>query len=62
MAAIIGFVVDAIKKKMDALDTGRGKVVEKEHILVMGWTEKTVQVIDQLALMMESEGGCTILR
>ena len=61
MAAIIGFVVDAIKKKMDALDTGRGKVVEKDHMLVMGWTEKTVQVIDQLALMMESEGGGTIV-
>ena len=40
MAAIIGFVVDAIKKKMDALDTGRSRVVIKGHILIMGWTEK----------------------
>ena len=61
MAAIIGFVVDAIKKKMDALDTGRSRVVIKEHILIMGWTEKTIQVIDQIALMMESEGGGTIV-
>ena len=61
MAAIIGFVVDAIKKKMDALDTGRSRVLEKGHILVLGWTEKTVQVIDQLALMMESEGGGKIV-
>ena len=61
MAAIIGFVVDAIKKKMDALDTGRSRVVIKGHILIMGWTEKTIQVIDQIALMMESEGGGTIV-
>ncbi len=60
-AMVIGLIVDGIKKKMDDLERGRGRVTEAGHILLLGWTEKTVQVINQLALMMESERGGTIL-
>ena len=60
-AMVIGLIVDGIKKKMDALELGKGRVTERNHILVLGWTEKTVQVINQLSLMMESESGGTIV-
>ena len=60
-AMVIGLIVDGIKKKMDDLERGRGRVTEHDHVLLLGWTEKTVQVINQLALMMESEKGGTIL-
>ena len=60
-AIVIGLIVDGIKKKMDDLERGRGKVTETNHMLVLGWTEKTVQVINQLCLMMESEGGGTVV-
>ena len=35
-AAIIGFVVDGIKKKLEDLETGRSKVIEAGHVLVLG--------------------------
>ena len=60
-AMVIGLIVDGIKKKMDDLERGRGRVTERNHLLVLGWTEKTVQVINQLCLMLESEGGGTIV-
>ena len=60
-AMVIGLIVDGIKKVMDNLEKGRGSVTENNHILVLGWTEKTVQVINQLSLMMQSEQGGTIV-
>ena len=60
-AMVIGLIVDGIKKIMEDLERGRSRVTESNHFLVLGWTEKTVQVINQLALMMESENGGTIV-
>ena len=60
-AAIIGFVVDGIKKKLEDLETGRSKVIEAGHVLVLGWTLKTIQLLNQLTQSMESDGGGTIV-
>ncbi|KAH8051464.1 hypothetical protein JL721_11121 [Aureococcus anophagefferens] len=61
MAAILGFVVEAIQAKMDELKLGISRVVESDHSLILGWTHETVLVIEEICIANESEGGGTIV-
>ncbi|CAK4086153.1 unnamed protein product [Aphanomyces euteiches] len=58
---IIGFVVDSIRDKMEDLKKGRSNVIEKNHSLLLGWSDKSVALIKQLCLANESEGGGIIV-
>ncbi|OQR83152.1 ion channel [Achlya hypogyna] len=58
---ILGFVVDSIREKMDDLKRGRSNVIEKNHSLLLGWTDKSISLIKQLCLANESEGGSVIV-
>ena len=54
MAAILGFVVEAIQAKMDELKLGISRVVESDHSLILGWTHETVLVIEEICIANES--------
>lgn len=41
-AMMLGLVSDAISEKFDSLRKGRSEVVEKNHTLVLGWSDKLV--------------------
>lgn len=56
-ASILGLTVDIVREKMDSLRQGKSKIVEKNHTLILGWTEKTVHIIEELCKANESEGG-----
>ena len=60
-AACLGLVVEAIQKKMKDLEAGLSRVVESDHSLVLGFTDKTVNVIEELALANDSDGGGVIV-
>jgi len=60
-AAILGIVVDIIQEKMELLRQGKSKVIEKEHTVVLGWTDKTILLIQELCLANESQGGGVIV-
>lgn len=57
MAAILGVTVDMVREKMDSLRQGKSRIVEKNHTLILGWTEKTLHIIEELINANESEGG-----
>ena len=61
MAAILGFIVEAIQAKMEELKSGLSRVVESGHTLILGWTHETVMVIEEICIANESEGGGTIV-
>ena len=46
---------------MDDLKKGKSKVIEKGHYLVLGWTDKSIQLLYELALSFESSGGGVIV-
>uniref|UniRef100_A0A7S4T4G9 RCK N-terminal domain-containing protein n=1 Tax=Alexandrium monilatum TaxID=311494 RepID=A0A7S4T4G9_9DINO len=60
-AALLGVVVDVIRNKMDLLRQGRARVVEKNHSLILGWTEKSILLIEELCVANQSEGGGVIV-
>lgn len=42
-AMMLGLVSDAISEKFDSLRKGRSEVVEKNHTLILGWSDKLVR-------------------
>ena len=41
-AMMLGLVSDAISEKVDSLRKGKSEVIEKSHILILGWSDKLV--------------------
>ena len=39
---MLGLVSDAISEKVDSLRKGKSEVIEKNHILILGWSDKLV--------------------
>jgi hypothetical protein len=57
MGAIIGIISAGIEEKMDELRKGRSKVVEKDHICILGWDARVPEIVNELALANEETGG-----
>lgn len=41
-ALMLGLVSDAISEKVDSLRKGKSEVIERNHILILGWSDKLV--------------------
>ena len=60
-SVLIGFVIDSVMEKMDDLKKGRSTVVESEHTLILGWTDKAAGLCREIANANESEGGGVVV-
>uniref|UniRef100_A0A7N0TW69 RCK N-terminal domain-containing protein n=1 Tax=Kalanchoe fedtschenkoi TaxID=63787 RepID=A0A7N0TW69_KALFE len=60
-AMMLGLVSDAISEKFDSLRKGRSEVVEQNHTLILGWSDKLGSLLNQLAIANESLGGGIIV-
>ena len=58
---LVGFIIDTVMEKMDDLKKGRSTVVEEEHTLILGWTDKSAGLCREIADANESEGGGVIV-
>ncbi|XP_028550902.1 probable ion channel CASTOR isoform X3 [Dendrobium catenatum] len=56
-AMMLGLVSDAISEKFDSLRKGRSEVIEKNHTLILGWSDKLGSLLNQLAIANENLGG-----
>ncbi|PHU24604.1 Ion channel CASTOR [Capsicum chinense] len=54
---MLGLVYDAISEKFDSLRKGRSEVVEQNHTLIIGWSDKLGSLLNQLAIANESLVG-----
>lgn len=52
-AMMLGLVSDAISEKVDSWRKGKSEVIEKNHILILGWSDKLV-IIYKIALFSDS--------
>jgi hypothetical protein len=60
-ALMIGIISDAIGAKVDDLKKGNSRVIESNHTLMLGWSDKSLAIIEQIALANESECGGSIV-
>ena len=52
---------EAIGDKIEGLKRGRTEVLEAGHTLILGWSDKMLNMIDQLCLANQSAGGKAIV-
>lgn len=60
-ALLLGIVSDAVGDYVDDLKKGKSDVLETNHTLVLGWSDKTLPIIEQISNANESEGGGVIV-
>lgn len=60
-AVLTGFVVDAVMEKMNDLRKGKSAVMEWDHTVLIGWTDRSIAFIAQICLANESGGGGCIV-
>ncbi|XP_019171657.1 PREDICTED: probable ion channel SYM8 isoform X2 [Ipomoea nil] len=60
-AMMLGLVSDAISEKVDSLRKGKSEVIENNHILILGWSDKLGSLLKQLAIANMSIGGGVVV-
>eukprot|EP00697_Spironema_sp_BW2_P008467 gnl/Spiro4/23068_TR11402_c0_g1_i1.p1 gnl/Spiro4/23068_TR11402_c0_g1~~gnl/Spiro4/23068_TR11402_c0_g1_i1.p1 ORF type:complete len:804 (-),score=207.48 gnl/Spiro4/23068_TR11402_c0_g1_i1:121-2532(-) len=58
---MVGIVSDTIGEKVESLKKGKSKVIEVDHTLILGWSDKVIPIIREIAIANESEGGGVIV-
>lgn len=61
LAAVLAFIVDMVREKMDSMRVGKGQVHEKNHTVILHWTDRTIPLIQELCIANESEGGGVVV-
>ena len=60
-ALLVSIISDLFSEKMDELRRGGGDVMETRHTLILGWNDKVLGLIRQIALANKSEGGGAVV-
>jgi len=60
-ALVISIVAEGISSYVDGMKKGHSCVFESGHTLVIGWGDKLVPILNQIAIANESEGGDNIV-
>lgn len=55
ISILIGAISSAIDEKIGELKQGRSKVLEQNHTLILGWSEKIFSIISELILANENQ-------
>ena len=60
-ALMIGIITESVAEQVEEFKKGRSRVLERDHVLMLGWSQKSLSIISQLACAGESEGGTSIV-
>ncbi|CAH8334448.1 unnamed protein product [Eruca vesicaria subsp. sativa] len=60
-ATMLGLISDAISNMVDSLRKGKSEVLESNHILILGWSDKLGSLLKQLAIANKSIGGGVVV-
>jgi Trk K+ transport system NAD-binding subunit len=55
VSALIGIINNAISDKLEELRKGKSFVIEKNHTLILGWSEKIFSIISELVIANENQ-------
>ncbi|MBB5633813.1 voltage-gated potassium channel Kch [Cryobacterium mesophilum] len=54
VASLIGIVSSAFDAKIDQLRKGRSRVLETDHTLILGWSQKVLPIVSEICIANES--------
>ncbi len=61
LSMLIAFITTSLEKVFYNFRKGRGKVIEEEHTLILGWNERVVDIIRELIIANESEKSASVV-
>tara|TARA_B100000787_G_C16195903_1_gene300821 strand:- start:1812 stop:3761 length:1950 start_codon:yes stop_codon:yes gene_type:complete len=61
LSALIAFITTAMEKVFYNLRKGRGRLMEEDHTLILGWNERTLDIIRELIIANESEKYASVV-
>ena len=61
VASLIGVISNAFNARVDQLRKGHSKVLEKDHILILGWSGKVHQILHEVTLANQSRRNSTVV-
>jgi len=61
ISVLIGAISSAIDEKIDELKMGRSSVLEKNHTLILGWSEKIFSIIRELVIANDNQKNPSIV-
>ena len=60
-ATLVGLLTSGIEETLEELRKGRSSVVEKNHIVILGWSDKIFSIINQISKANENENKIVIV-
>jgi len=60
-ALMIGIISEVLGERVDMLKQGKARVIESNHTLLLGWTDKSLGIIEQISLANKSDNGGVIV-
>ncbi len=61
LSILIAFITTSLEKVFYNFRKGRGKVIEEDHTIILGWNERVVDIIRELVLANESEKDAAVV-
>jgi voltage-gated potassium channel Kch len=61
VSALIGVLATGLDRKIEELRKGRSAVLERDHTLVLGWSETVFTVLSELAIANENESNPSVV-
>lgn len=61
ISILIGSISSGIDEKIDELKKGRSRVLETNHTLILGWSEKVFSIVSEIVEANENQKGLSIV-
>lgn len=61
LSMLIAFITTSLNKMLYEFRKGRGRVIENDHTIILGWNERVVDIIRELIIANESEKSATVV-
>jgi Trk K+ transport system NAD-binding subunit len=59
--ALIGLIANALDQRVEELRRGRSLVLEKDHTLILGWSDRVPEIVSELVLANESRSSAAVV-
>ncbi|MCC6376173.1 MAG: potassium transporter TrkA, partial [Microbacteriaceae bacterium] len=61
VASLIGIISSAFDSKVEELRKGKSRVLESDHTLILGWSQKVLPIVSELCVANESRKRAAIV-
>ncbi|MCO5293535.1 MAG: hypothetical protein M9882_01325 [Homoserinimonas sp.] len=61
VASLIGIISSAFDSKVEELRKGKSRVIERDHTLILGWSDKVLTIVSELCVANESRKRAVIV-